>query len=105
MLTDEQIEEVAEDYIKGAKEQMQMSRQKYTPLDYLDGLRKWLNASAIPYEYQNTDSGVTLKIRYEMGKKWCIFSGRFHELMFRDFGVEDSTVEITDNTVTLTIQT
>jgi hypothetical protein len=105
MLTDEQIEEVAEDYIKGAKEQMQMSRQKYTPLDYLDGLRKWLNASAIPYEYQKTDSGVTLKIRYEMGKKWCIFSGRFHELMFRDFGVEDLTVEITDNTVTLTIQT
>jgi hypothetical protein len=105
MLTDEQIEEVAEDYIKGAKEQMQMSRQKYTHLDYLDGLRKWLNASAIPYEYQKTDSGVTLKIRYEMGKKWCIFSGRFHELMFRDFGVEDSTVEIIDNTVTLTIQT
>jgi hypothetical protein len=28
-----------------------------------------------------------------------------HELMFRDLGVEDSTVEITDNSITLTIQT
>jgi hypothetical protein len=33
------------------------------------------------------------------------FLGRVHEIMFRDFGVEDSTVEIIDNTVTLTIQT
>jgi hypothetical protein len=106
VLSDEQIEEVAEDYIKrGFKEQMQMVKRKYKPLDYLAGLCHWLDVSDFPYEYEKTDNGHIVRIRFDMGKRWCIFVGRVHEIMFRDFRVENSTVEITDNTVTLTIQT
>jgi hypothetical protein len=106
VLSDEQIEEVAEDYIKrGIKEQMRMSRRDYKSLDYLNGLCHWLNVAGFPYKYDKTDSRVIMRMRFDMGKKWCIFIGRIHELMFRDFGVEDLTVEITDNSVTLTIQT
>jgi hypothetical protein len=105
-LSDEQIEEVAQDYIShGFKEQMQMSKRKYETLDYLSGLTHWLDVSEIPYEHEKTDNVHTVRMRFDMGKRWCIFIGRLHEIMFRTFGVENSTVEITDNTVTFTIQT
>jgi hypothetical protein len=106
VLSDEQIEEVADDYIKrGMKEQIQLARRNYNSLDYLEGLCHWLNVSGFPYKYDKTDSRVIVRMRFDMGKKWCIFIGRVHELMCRDFEVKDSTVEITDNSVTLTIQT
>ena len=107
ILSEEQIEEVAEDCVKRAlKGQMQMTRRKYKPLDYLSYLCHWLNASGFPYEYEKINSSdIVMRMRFDMGKKWCIFFERVHEIMFRDFGVEDSTIEITDNTVTLTIQT
>ncbi|CAN5503683.1 hypothetical protein BH18THE2_BH18THE2_32790 [soil metagenome] len=104
VLSDEQIEEVAEDYVKrGVKGLMQMSRRKYESLDYLNGLCSWLNVSGFPYKYEKTDSGIIMRMRFDMGKKWCIFFGRVHEILFRDFRVENSTVEIIDNTVTFTI--
>jgi hypothetical protein len=106
ILSDEQIEKVAEDYIeRGFKEQMQMSKRKYNLSDYLAGLTHWLDVSEIPYEHEKTDSVHTVRMRFDMGKRWCNFVGRLHVIMFRDFGVENPTVEITDNTVTLTIQT
>jgi hypothetical protein len=106
VLSDEQIEKVTQDYIeRGFKEQMQMSKRKYKPLDYLAGLTHWLDVSEFPYEHEKTDSVHTVRMRFDMGKRWCIFVGRLHEIMFRDFRVEYSTVEITDNTVTFTIHT
>jgi hypothetical protein len=39
-----------------------------------------------------------------MGEKWSIFFGKVHEILFRDFKVKNSRVEVTGNTVTLSIQ-
>jgi hypothetical protein len=104
--SDEQVEEAAEDYVKiEVKDQLHMSRRKYKPSDYIDRLCSWLDVSGFPYTHDKTDSGDIVRIRFDMGKKWYIFFGRVHKIMFRDFRVENSTVEITDNTVTLTIQT
>jgi hypothetical protein len=106
VLSDEQIEEVAQDYIKGGfKEQMQMVNRKYNLSDYLAGLAHWLDVSGFPYEHEKVNGVHTVRMRFDMGKRWCIFVGRVHQIMFRNFGVENSTVEITNNTVTLTIQT
>jgi hypothetical protein len=106
ILSDEQIEEAAEDYVRiEVKDQLHMSRRKCNPSDYIDRLCNWLDVSGFAYTHDKTDSGDIVRIRFDMGKKRSIFFGRVHEIMFRDFRVEDSTVEITDNTVTLTIQT
>ncbi|CAN5427375.1 hypothetical protein BH18THE2_BH18THE2_07200 [soil metagenome] len=40
-----------------------------------------------------TDKGDIVTMRFDMGKKWCTFFGKVHEIMFRDFKVENSTVE------------
>jgi hypothetical protein len=85
-LSDEQVEEAAEDYVKiEVKDQLHMSRRNYNPLDYLEGLCYWLNVSGFPYKYDKTDGRVIVRIRFDMGKKWCIFIGRVHEIMFRGF--------------------
>jgi hypothetical protein len=58
VLSDEQIEEVADDYIKrGMKEQIQLARRNYNSLDYLEGLCHWLNVSGFPYKYDKADYG------------------------------------------------
>ena len=106
ILSDEQIEKVAQDYTgRGLKEQMQMSKRKYNPLDYLAGLTHWLDVSGFPYEHEKIDGVHTVRMRFDMGKRWCVFVGRVHEILLRDFGLENSTVEVTDNTVMLSVQT
>jgi len=105
ILSDEQIMEIAEDYVKrGVKQELQMAGRKYKSSDYINGLCRWLDVSGFPYIHDKTDSIDIITIRFDMGEKWSIFFGKVHEILFRDFKVKNSRVEVTGNTVTLSIQ-
>ena len=106
ILNDEQIVEIAEDYVRRViKEQMQMARWKYISSDYICGLRHWLDVSSFPYTHDKTDGIDIITIRFDMGGKWSVFFGKVHEILFKDLKVENSRVEVTGNAVTLTVQT
>jgi hypothetical protein len=105
ILNDEQIGEIAEDYVRRViREQMQMARCKYVFSDYIYGLRRWLDVSSFPYIVDRTDSSDFITIRFDMGERWSAFFGKVHEILFKDLKIENSKVEVTGNAVTLTVQ-
>jgi hypothetical protein len=105
ILNDEQIGEIAEDYVRRViREQMQMARCKNVFSDYIYGLRRWLDVSSFPYIVDRTDSSDFITIRFDMGERWSAFFGKVHEILFKDLKIENSKVEVTGNAVTLTVQ-
>ena len=94
ILSDEQVVEIAEDYLKYQfKDKRSCLDDSITILSIMDAICSWCNASGFAYRHDKTDSDDIVTMRFDMGKKWWTFFGKVHEIMFRDFKVENSTVE------------
>ena len=107
MLNDEQLSRLAQDYVKYEfKEQMQMIMQECTLLNYIDGLCRWLEMSGFPYRHDNdkTNNADIYTIRFDMGRKYSVFFGKFVQHIGEHFEIKNSEIEVTNNTVIFKFQ-
>jgi hypothetical protein len=108
ILSDEQIVEIAGHLTRDVKEMTQAGwprNREYNLSEYINAVCNWLDVSGFPYTRNKTDSSIIMTIRFDMSKKWCTFFGKLQEIVFREFKVEDLTVKVTGNVVSLAIQT
>ena len=108
ILSNEQIVEIAGHLTRDVKEMAQAGwprNREYNLSEYINAVCSWLDVSGFPYTRNKTDSSIIMTIRFDMSEKWCTFFGKLQEIVFREFKVEDLTVKVTGNVVTLAIQT
>ena len=104
-LTDEQIAKIAEDYVKcSLKGYMYMLRREHDLSCFIDGLCTWLEVSGFGYRHDNSNNVETYKIRFDLGRKWSIFFGKYLQYAFEDLKVKNVEFEITDNMVMFRIK-
>jgi hypothetical protein len=107
-LSDGQIAEVAGHLTRDIKEMTETGwprNREYDPLEYINALCSWLDVSGFPYTRNKTNSSIIMTIRLDMSEKYCTFFGKFQEIVFREFKLEDSIVKVKGNVITLVIQT
>ena len=108
ILSNEQIVEIAGHLTRDVKEMAQAGwprNREYNLSEYINAVCSWLDVSGFPYTRNKTDSSIFMTIRFDMSEKWCTFFGKLQEIVFREFKVEDLTVKVTGNVVSLAIQT
>jgi hypothetical protein len=100
--------EIAGHLTRDVKEMTQAGwprNREYNLSEYINAVCSWLDVSGFPYTRNKTDSSIIMTIRFDMSEKWCTFFGKLQEIVFREFKVEDLTVKVTGNVVSLAIQT
>jgi hypothetical protein len=104
-LTDELMDKIAEDYVKYEfKEQLLMLGRDHTPLCFMNAVCSWCEATGFPYRYDKTNDADIYTIRFDLGKKWPIFFGKFVQAIAEHFKVKNLEAEVTNNTVMFKIQ-
>jgi hypothetical protein len=106
-LTDEQMDKIAQDYVKyELKEQLLMLGRQYGLLSFMDAVCSWCDASGFPYRHDNdkTNNADIYTIRFDMGRKWSVFFGKFVQHIGEHFEIKNSEIEVTNNTVIIKFQ-
>ena len=83
---------------------MQMLKRKYTLQSFIEAFCDWCEASGFPYRYDKTNDADTYILRFDIGTKWSVFYGKLMQYILQDLEVEDSEIEVTNNTVIFKIQ-
>lgn len=103
-LSDEKIESIIQEHIgNDLQEQMNIFKQDFTFSVFIAMLRDWLNASGFPFTQSQNSNDETITIRLGMGRKYSAFFGKCMELLCRHLNVINPKVEVTNNTVMLTV--
>lgn len=106
-LIDEQMNKIAQDYVKyELKEQLLMLGRQYTLLFFMDAVCAWWDASCFPYRHDNdkTNNADIYTIRFNMERKWSVFFGKYIQLIHEYFEEKNSEPEVTNNTVIFKFQ-
>ena len=104
-LNDELMDKIAEGYVKYEfEEQMRMVGLEDTISSYIGGLCRWLEMSGFPYRHDLTNDADMYTIRFDMGTRYSVFFGKYIQAISEHFGLENSKLEVTNNTVIFKIQ-
>ncbi len=100
-LTEEQIEQITENWVKKySKDVMVMINKEHNLESFLDGFRVWLDLSGFQYTHHHDSGFESYAIRFDMGKKFNLHMGKYlHFLVVEELQVKDVYLEITDYTV------
>jgi hypothetical protein len=104
-LNDELMDKIAKDYVKYEfKDQLFMLGREYTLLSYMDAVCSWCEASGFACRHDETNDADIYTIRFDMGKKWAIFFGKFVQVIAEHFEEKKLKLEVINNTVLFKIQ-
>jgi hypothetical protein len=83
---------------------MRMVGLEDTISSYIEGLCRWLEMSGFPYRHDESNNADIYTIRFDMGTRYSIFFGKYIQLIAEHFELENSKLEVTNNTVMFKIQ-
>jgi hypothetical protein len=100
MLTEEQIIQVTENWVKKhSKDIMIMMDKDYKLTSFLDGFKVYLDLSGFNYTRHEDGSFEQYIIKFEMGKKFNFHMGKYLQFLFLELQIKDVHFEITDYAV------
>jgi DNA-binding Lrp family transcriptional regulator len=103
-ISSEQMEKIAQDYVKyELKDQLSMLGRQYSLLSFMDVVCSWCEASGFPYRHARTKNVDVYTMRFDLGKKWSVFFGKFLRAIGEHFKTKDLELEVTQNTVVFKI--
>jgi hypothetical protein len=96
---------LAEHHVKNElKENLSMLGHQYNLQSFLEVVCSWCEASGFPYRYDETNDADIYTIRFDLGKNWSIFFGKFVQVIAEHFEEKNLKLEVTNNTVLFNIQ-
>src|SRR3954453_7936304 len=105
-LSDEQIAEVAELSVNShIKDTVTMITGEFTSWSYLNSFRIWLDLSNFSYVCDKNDNDYErYVIKFDMGKKFNFYMGKFLQFVFELLKVKDVQIEITEYAIMFRIK-
>lgn len=104
-LTDEQIAEVAQYWVKShMKDTITMIAKEFTVSSYLNSFRIWLDISDFNYTYDKNGDVESYAIKFDMDRKFNLYMGKSIQFVFELLKLKDVEFEITDYAVMFKIK-
>jgi hypothetical protein len=99
-LPDKDIIEIAELFGKvKAKNMVLILRNDYNARAFLDVFESWLKSSSVSFTKQINHDVEVYTVTHELGTKWSTYLSHMLQVIFNDMGLNDITIQKTDDIV------
>ena len=104
-LSDDQIIRITQEFCNNNLLDInQMLRSENNIASFMDSLCSWLEASGYHYRFDNFGDFNIYVIQFDMGRKWSLYFKSQMQFVFEHYNIENTEVEMTNNTVVLKIK-
>jgi len=86
-----------------SKDFVLLLRDTYDIESALDVIETWMSISGFPHKHLVNDCVHSYIIQHELGRKWSVYLSEMYRFLFEEFGLKKVHFDITDNTVSLTV--
>jgi hypothetical protein len=99
-LPDKDIIEIAELFGKvKAKNMVLILRNDYNARAFLDVFESWLKSSSVSFTKRINHDAEAYTVTHELGTKWSTYLSHMLQVIFNDMGLNDITIQKTDDIV------
>jgi hypothetical protein len=99
-LPDKDIIEIAELFGKvKAKNMVLILRNEYNARAFLDVFESWLKSSSVSFMKHINHDAEAYTVTHELGTKWSTYLSHMLQVIFNDIGLNDVTIQKTDDIV------
>ena len=105
-ISEDELTGIAEYIVKkDTKDFVLMLRNEYNIESALDVLETWIKIAGYPYRHEVHYDRHSYTIQHEMGRRWSLDLKEQYRFLFEEFGLGRVMFDITDNTLSFTVDT
>lgn len=103
-ISEEEISSLASDLArKETKDFVLLLRSEYNIESSLNVVESWIRISGFPFRHETTDTVHSYVIQHDMGKKMSLCLASLYQNLFKEFGLDKTQLDISDNTISFVV--